>query len=268
MAYIVVDRVSFAYETVRGGRIEALREVSFTIEKGEFVSLLGPSGCGKTTLSKIIAGLLRPLEGRVIIDGRVVEGPSPEAVMVFQDHQLLPWRTVLGNVELGLEIKGVPREVRRKRALEYIRLVGLEGFEDKYPKELSGGMKQRVGIARALAVEPKIVLMDEPFAAVDAMTRTILQRELLRIWSATKKTILLVTHSIEEALLLSQRVIVMTRRPGRVKSVIDVDMPYPRDPFSSQFQRLRREIWGLIEEEILGGGRLEGEVQGGLPHKL
>lgn len=250
MPYLVLDNVSVVYKTVRRGGVAALKDVSFSIREGEFVSVLGPSGCGKTTLCKLVAGLVKPSHGRVLVNGRPVDGPSPERVMVFQEHLLLPWRTVLGNVELGLEIKGVPRSLRRRIARDYIKLVGLDGFEDKYPKELSGGMKQRVGIARALAVDPRIIIMDEPFASVDAITRTTLQQELLRIWSKTGKTILFVTHSIDEALVLSQRVVVLTKRPGRLKKVLEVDLPYPRDVFSAEFQRLKSVVWGLIREEL------------------
>ena len=206
----------------------ALYDISLTIRKNEFVSLLGPSGCGKTTLIRIIAGLLTADRGDVRVNAHVVNTPGRDRCMVFQQFGLLPWRTVVSNVEFGLEIEGVPREERRAQAEKYLELVGLKGFENYYPHQISGGMQQRVGIARALSKKPEILLMDEPFGAVDAQTREQLQEELLKIWAQTETTVVFVTHSIDEAVYLSDRVIVMQARPGRIKEEVKIDLPRPR----------------------------------------
>ena len=217
------------------------------------MSLVGPSGCGKSTFLNILLGLLKPDSGELSLNGKQINGPGQERAMVFQEFGLLPWRTVLANVELGLELKGVAASIRRERALELIKLVGLEGFQDHYPHELSGGMKQRVGLARALATEPEVLLMDEPFAALDAQTRDLMQAELLQIWERTKKTVLFVTHSIEEAAYLSDRVVVMTARPGRMKNVIKIDLPRPRDyemRLTPEFNEIKAKIWNTLKEEL------------------
>ncbi len=206
----------------------ALYNISLAIKKNEFVSLLGPSGCGKTTLIRIIAGLIPADKGEICVDGRTVTAPGQDRCMVFQQFGLLPWRTVVNNVEFGLEIDGMPRDERRTTAQKYLELVGLKGFEDYYPHQISGGMQQRVGIARALSKKPKILLMDEPFGAVDAQTREQLQEELLKIWAQTETTVVFVTHSIDEAIYLSDRVVVMQARPGRIKEEVAVDLPRPR----------------------------------------
>jgi NitT/TauT family transport system ATP-binding protein len=211
-----------------GDRIPVLDAISFHIPKNQFVCLLGGSGCGKTTLLKIVAGLIEPDAGRIEIEGRAVKGPGPDRSLVFQNYGLLPWRNVLGNVELGLEIRGVARAQRRQICRDYIARVGLTGFERHYPHQISGGMQQRVGLARALSKDPKILLMDEPFAAVDMQTREKLQDELLAIWWTMKTTVLFVTHSIEEAVYLGDRVIVMSSRPGRIGADIAIDLPRPR----------------------------------------
>ncbi len=228
----------------------AVKDLNFIVEDDEFVSLLGPSGCGKTTVLRLIAGLEKPTKGEIYENGKIITGPGPDRGMVFQEFALFPWRTVIKNVEFGLEIKGLPKNERRKKALEYIDLVNLEGFEDTHPSELSGGMKQRVGIARALANEPDVLLMDEPFGSLDAQTRNIIQRELLGIWEKTGKTVIFVTHSVDEALFLSDRVIVLTARPASVKKEFKIDLPRPRDRAGKDFAKIRHDILGEVEEEV------------------
>jgi len=223
-----LSKVFFEHNDPRKPGLVALYNVSLSVRKNEFVSLLGPSGCGKTTLIRIIAGLLRADRGEVLVNGTRVIEPGRDRCMVFQQFGLLPWRTVLSNVEFGLEIDGVARDERRAISEKYLELVGLKGFEDYYPHQISGGMQQRVGIARALSKKPDILLMDEPFGAVDAQTREQLQEELLKIWGQTDTTVVFVTHSIDEAVYLSDRVVVMQARPGRVKEEICVDLPRPR----------------------------------------
>jgi ABC-type nitrate/sulfonate/bicarbonate transport system ATPase subunit len=241
-----LSKVFFEQNNPSRPGLVALYNISLAIKKNEFVSLLGPSGCGKTTLIRIIAGLILAEKGEVRVDGRTVTAPGQDRCMVFQQFGLLPWRTVIHNVEFGLEIDGVPHEERRATALKYLELVGLKGFEDYYPHQISGGMQQRVGIARALSKKPEILLMDEPFGAVDAQTREQLQEELLKIWAQTETTVVFVTHSIDEAIYLSDRVVVMQARPGRIKEEVAVDLPRPRwegdvkaDP---RFARLRARL--------------------------
>jgi NitT/TauT family transport system ATP-binding protein len=223
-----LSKVFFEQNDPRKPGLVALFNISLSIRKNEFVSLLGPSGCGKTTLIRIIAGLLPADRGKVVVNGREVAAPGRERCMVFQQFGLLPWRTVLSNVEFGLEIEGKRKEERRRVAEKYLELVGLKGFESYYPHQISGGMQQRVGIARALSKKPDILLMDEPFGAVDAQTREQLQEELLKIWAQTDTTVVFVTHSIDEAVYLSDRVVVMQARPGRIKEEVAVDLPRPR----------------------------------------
>lgn len=229
----------------------ALSDISFTVAKGEFLVLVGPSGCGKSTLLDILAGLAHPTSGEVLIDGRKVTGPALDRGIVLQGYALFPWRTVRQNVEFGLEIKKVPKGERKVISDRFIRLVNLEGFEDRYPHELSGGMKQRVAIARALAYDPEVLLMDEPFAAVDAQTRETLQDELLRIWEETKKTIIFVTHSIEEAAFLGDRVAVLAANPGTLREIVKIDLPRPRHNndirSSAEFGWVRHKIWELLQ---------------------
>jgi len=230
----------------------ALHNISLVVEKNEFVSLLGPSGCGKTTLIRVIAGLIPADRGQILVNGRPVTAPGRDRCMVFQQFGLLPWRTVLSNVEFGLEIEGVAKAERDQIARKYLDLVGLVGFENYYPHQISGGMQQRVGIARALSKKPDILLMDEPFGAVDAQTREQLQEELLKIWDQTDTTVVFVTHSIDEAIYLSDRVVVMQARPGRIKEELAVELPRPRwegdvkaDPRFSQLRaRLRESLRG------------------------
>ena len=243
-----LSKVFFEENDSRKPELVALYNISLTIRKNEFVSLLGPSGCGKTTLIRIIAGLLPADCGEVLVNGQAVTVPGRDRCMVFQQFGLLPWRTVLSNVEFGLEIDGVPKDERSARAGQYLELVGLKGFERYYPHQISGGMQQRVGIARALSKKPDILLMDEPFGAVDAQTREQLQEELLKIWSRTDTTVVFVTHSIDEALYLSDRVVVMQARPGRIKEEVSVDLPRPRwegdvkaDPRFAQLRSQLRE---------------------------
>ena len=237
----------------RGQTFEALRDVSLQVETGEFISIVGASGCGKTTLLRIVDGLRPPTRGEVWVDGRPVDRPGPDRGFVFQQDGLFPWRTVLDNVIFGLEVQGKSKGDARKRADTLIRLVGLNGFEQHFPHELSGGMRQRANLARALTIDPDVLLMDEPFASLDAQTREIMQSELLRIWRSNRKTVLFVTHQIDEAVYLADRVVVMTSRPGQVKAVVDVDIPRPRDlsvKRTPRFLELVDEIWKMIEEEV------------------
>jgi NitT/TauT family transport system ATP-binding protein len=250
-ALIVVEGVSKRYVT-RSGAVDALRDVSLDVEQGAFCTIIGPSGCGKSTLLGMIGGLAAPDEGRVLVDGAPVHGPDPRRVAtVFQDPGLFPWRTALENVEFGLELQGTPRAARRRIASELLGPLGLRPFAAKYPRELSGGMRQRVAIARALALDTKIVLMDEPFGALDEQTRVLMGEWLLEIWRRTRKTVIFVTHSLQEAVALSTRVAVMTARPGRIKMVLDLPMDYPRAIESPDIVALRAKLWGEIREESM-----------------
>ena len=228
----------------------AIEEFSLSIEEGLFVAIVGPSGCGKSTLLDIVSGLAKSASGEIYIDGRQVTGPALDRGFIMQGYALFPWRTVRRNVEYGLEVKHIPRRDRAEISRKYISLVGLEGFEDRFPNELSGGMRQRVAIARALATEPKVLLMDEPFAAVDAQTREVLQDELLRIWEKTGKTIIFITHSIEEAVLLADRVVIMSKNPGRIKQVVDIELPRPRYAAdmrtSADYSSFVRKVWEIL----------------------
>jgi NitT/TauT family transport system ATP-binding protein len=235
---------------VEGGEIVALTTITTSIDEGELVCLLGPSGCGKSTLLKIVAGLIPPTSGTITIAGRTVSGPGPDRAVVFQDYALFPWMTVADNVEFGLAARGMAPEQRHAVSSDLLRAVGLHDFAAKYPHHLSGGMKQRVSIARALAVDPVLLLMDEPFGALDAQTRFVMQQELLRIWRAYRKTVLFVTHSIDEALYLGDRVLVMTARPGAIKADLRVRQPRPRDISSAEFAALRRQTLELLSDEI------------------
>ena len=247
---VEIQALSKRYE-VDDGEIVALSSTSLTIEEGEFVCLLGPSGCGKSTLLKIVAGLIEPTGGSIRINGRQVTGPGPDRAVVFQDYALFPWMTVADNVEFGLAARGVDTARRQAVSAELLKAVGLADFATKYPHHLSGGMKQRVSIARALAVEPVLLLMDEPFGALDAQTRYVMQQELLRIWSAYRKTVLFVTHSIDEALYLGDRVVIMTARPGRIKEDVRITQDRPRDISGIEFGKLRKQAMDLLSEEIV-----------------
>jgi NitT/TauT family transport system ATP-binding protein len=239
--------------TRRDRPVEALHDVSVQVGAGEFVSIVGASGCGKTTLLRIVDGLVPPTRGRIRVNGQPVSGPGPDRGFVFQQDALFPWRTVLDNVVFGLEVQGRHKHELRERANRFLQLVGLAGFEHLFPHELSGGMRQRANLARALTIDPDVLLMDEPFASLDAQTREIMQSELLRIWRSNKKTVLFVTHQIDEAVYLSDRVVVMTSRPGRVKAILEVGIPRPRDlsvKRTPHFLELVDEIWKMIEEEV------------------
>ena len=235
--------ITFAQDQTR---MAALEDVSLGIEKGEFICLLGPSGCGKSTLLNAMAGFLTPTEGSVKIDGKEVQSPSISYVTIFQNYGLLPWRTVEKNVTLGLETKKLPKEEQKKIAEKYIKLVGLEGAQKKKPRQLSGGMQQRVAIARALAVDPEILFMDEPFGALDAITRMKLQDDILKICHTTGKTIVFVTHDIEEAIYLADRVVIMDANPGRIKAIVKISLGKERDRTSEDFLRIRDKIFELF----------------------
>ena len=251
---VKLEARNISMQFVRRQRVvEALRDVTVQVETSHFVSIVGASGCGKTTLLRIVDGLIAPTGGEILIDGRPVVGPGRDRAFVFQQDGLFPWRTVVDNVIFGLEVQHVKKREAVERANEFIQLVGLDGFEHHFPHELSGGMRQRANLARALTLDPDVLLMDEPFAALDAQTREIMQAELLRIWRSNRKTVLFITHQIDEAVYLSDRVIVMTTRPGRVKSIVEVDLPRPRElsiKRTPRFLALVDEIWKMIEEEV------------------
>jgi len=247
-AHIVIDHVSKVFDG-DGRRMVALQDITLEIPHGQFVCLLGPSGCGKSTLLNAVAGFAPPTTGRVLADGVPVAGPGPERGMVFQEYALFPWMTVEQNVGFGLEIKGMARAQIAARVGGLLKLLSLEDFAKRYPKDLSGGMRQRVAIARVLALDSPILLMDEPFGALDALTRRNLQDELLRLWAELKKTVIFVTHSIEEAIYLADRIVVMTYRPGTIKRDILVDLPRLRDPAAPEFNALKRELGLMVMEE-------------------
>jgi NitT/TauT family transport system ATP-binding protein len=242
-------------------RLIALRNITLSVKQGEFLVLVGPSGCGKTTFINAIAGLIQPWEGSIEVNGRPVSGPGPDRAMVFQDYALMPWRTVESNVRMPFELQdlGLTQQEMDERVRRYIELVDLKGFEKSYPYELSGGMKQRVGIARALVGEPDILLADEPFAAIDAMTREAMQSELERFVAKTGQTVVFITHSIDEAVTLADRVAVVSYRPGQIKEIVDVDLPRPRFDYDvkrlSEYSALRDHIWRLVKDEALQTAR-------------
>jgi NitT/TauT family transport system ATP-binding protein len=250
---IVIDRVSHRYRPPRGREVLALEGVSLEVRPREFIALLGPSGCGKSTLLYLIGGFLPTRDGVIRVENKVVAGPGPERGIVFQHFALFPWKTVRGNVLYGLEKLGLAREERAARAQKFIDMVGLHGFEESYPSQLSGGMKQRTAIARTLALDPQILLMDEPFGALDAQTRHLMQSELLGIWQRSPKTVIFVTHDVQEAVYLAQRVVVMSARPGRVMKIVDAnfDRGDPGLVKSRPFQDKVDEIWGLVRDEAL-----------------
>jgi ABC-type nitrate/sulfonate/bicarbonate transport system ATPase subunit len=234
----------------RQAEVVALSSFDLDIGEDEFLTILGPSGCGKSTLLNIIAGFEQATDGEVRLDGQIIRNPGPDRGVVFQEYALFPWLNVAQNIEFGLRERGVPKAQRKDRVTRQISTVGLDGFEDRFPQELSGGMRQRVALARVLVNDPKILLMDEPFAALDAQTRTIMQTELLRVWSAERRTALFVTHNIEEAVLLGDRLVVMTARPGRIKEIVNVKLPRPRDVTSAEFNEIRRYVASLLEGEV------------------
>jgi NitT/TauT family transport system ATP-binding protein len=249
MALLEIEKVSKIFQ-VEGKEMEALHDINLSIKENEFICFIGPSGCGKTTLLRIIAGLDEPTSGAVYLKGEAITGPGPERGMVFQEYSLFPWRTVLDNIAFGPQLKGVSKEERYEKARLYLRMVGLERFEESYPHELSGGMKQRVAIARALVNDPLALLMDEPFGALDAQTRNVMQSELLRIWNEERKTIVFVTHSVDEAIYLGDRIMIMSTRPGRIKDIIDLDLPRPRNRTSPEVNRIRDRVLCDLRSEI------------------
>ncbi|MDR2031020.1 MAG: ABC transporter ATP-binding protein [Azoarcus sp.] len=242
----------------------AVNNISLDVETGEFMVIVGPSGCGKSTLLDLLAGLTRPTTGQILLDDQPIDGPSLNRGVIFQQYALFPWLTAQGNIEFGLEAKGVPVAERRETARHFLDLVGLSGFEKHHPHELSGGMKQRVAIARSLAYDPDVLLMDEPFAALDAQTRETLQCELLRIWKSSGKTIVFITHGIDEAVYLGQRVAVMSSRPGRIKQVVDIPGSFRNDEdvrSSTEFGHLRHQVWTLLREEVIKAQALEKDLK-------
>lgn len=254
MSYVDFQGVQVVFDVPRTGqKLVAVEDFNLKCERGEFITVVGPSGCGKSTMLMILAGLEQATKGRVLIDGKQVKGPGNDRAVVFQEFALLPWRTVLDNVAFGMEFRRIPRNERYDIARRYIEMVGLAGFENHYPNQLSGGMRQRVGIARALAVNPDILLMDEPFGALDAQTREVMGGELLKIWDKEKKTVIFITHDIDEAIYLADRICVMTARPGRVKEIVEVDFGRPRDMEirnSVRFIEYRKHIWSLLQDEV------------------
>jgi NitT/TauT family transport system ATP-binding protein len=235
------------------GDLQALQDITVGVERGEFIAVVGPSGCGKTTFLRIVAGLEPATSGTILLDGKPLAGPGHNRGFVFQNDSLLPWRTVLANALIGPEVAGRVGAAERQRTLDLLKLVGLGGFESYYPRQLSGGMRQRVNLARALAIDPEVLLMDEPFASLDAQTREIMQTELLRIWEEGRKTVLFVTHQIDEAVFLADRVLVFARRPGRLQESVAIDLPRPRTlamKRTPEFVRLVDHIWRLIEDDV------------------
>jgi NitT/TauT family transport system ATP-binding protein len=245
-----IKNLNKTYHTEEGDEVVALSDINLYVADKEFVCFIGPSGCGKTTLLRITAGLEKPDSGTLTVNNEPITGPGPDRGMVFQEYSLFPWRTVLKNVTFSLELKKIPKSEREKIAREFLELVGLSKFADSYPHELSGGMKQRVAIARALVNDPDVLLMDEPFGAVDAQTRNRLQHELLNIWEKKKKTVLFITHSVDEAVFLADKVIVFTARPGRIKEVISVDLPRPRERTSFEANAVREHLLATLGAEI------------------
>jgi NitT/TauT family transport system ATP-binding protein len=245
--------VSVEYDLSREkSTLIALEDFNLEVREGEFLAIVGPSGCGKSTFLNVVAGLVEPAAGEVKVYGKPVTGPEPDRAVVFQDYALMPWRTVEKNVRFGLEMQGRVDSTTKDKVAHYIKMVGLSGFENSYPRELSGGMRQRVGLARALVTEPRLLLMDEPFAAVDAMTREIMQEELTKIVADTGQPIIFITHGVDEAVTLADRIAVVTNRPGRIKEIIEVDLPRPRSRASRslpEFQALRDRVWNLLSSE-------------------
>jgi NitT/TauT family transport system ATP-binding protein len=256
MSQIVIEGVRHLYRPPRGRPVLALEDVSLEVKAREFVALLGPSGCGKSTLLYLLGGFLPTEAGRILVDGKPVAGPGPDRGIVFQHFALFPWKTVRANILYGLERQGMPRAEREKRTQDFIDLVGLTGFEDSYPSQLSGGMKQRTAIARTLAFDPQILLMDEPFGALDAQTRHLMQSELLSIWERTPKTVIFVTHDVQEAVYLADRVFVMSARPGRIKAIVDTKFDKHANVFRTPaFIEKVDEIWNLVRDEAIKAER-------------
>jgi ABC-type nitrate/sulfonate/bicarbonate transport system ATPase subunit len=252
VAQVDIRNISKLHFSIKGEPLLALLDVNFEVQKNEFFSIVGPSGCGKTTLLNLVAGFEQPTRGEIRVEGNVITTPGWERAVVFQEYALFPWYNVADNVRYGLKRKRVPEAEQRRLVDHYIGLVGLQGFEARYPRELSGGMRQRVSIARALAVNPSILLMDEPFASLDIQTREYMQDELLKIWEREPKTVMFVTHSIDEAIKLSDRIAIMAPRPGRVAEMKTVDLPRPRDPTEPKMVRLAAEVKRWLRQQAFG----------------
>jgi len=248
MGKLAIRDLNQSFPRDDGSRLVVLEKINLEVQDKEFVCILGSSGCGKTTLLRMIAGLDAAESGAILLDGQEMKGTSPKVGMVFQEYSLFPWRTVIDNIAFGLEMHGMKRDERYRIAEQYLKLVNLAQFRDSYPSELSGGMRQRVAVARALALDPVLLLMDEPFGALDAQTRNMLQTELLEIWQKTKNTVVFITHSVDEAVFLSDRIVVLTPRPGRVCRIFPVHLPRPRDRTSPEFAQVRREVLDLISQ--------------------
>lgn len=260
-SFIAFREVYKSFRDARRGRVvHAIDNISFEIERGEFVTVIGPSGCGKTTLLNMLAGFERPSDGQVLLEGRQIDSPGADRGVVFQEYALFPWLTLRQNVQYGPRERRLPEALVREMTERTLNMVRLTGAEDRYPHELSGGMRQRAALARVLINDPKILLMDEPFAALDAQTRARLQQEVARLWSETRKTVFFVTHSVEEAVLLADRVIAMTTLPGRVKADVRIDLPRPRDPTSPAFNDYRRTLENLLMQEIAPEAVTAGQV--------
>jgi ABC-type nitrate/sulfonate/bicarbonate transport system ATPase subunit len=255
---ISISELTVTFHPATSEPVEALRPTSLEFEPGEFIALVGPSGCGKSTLLNVLAGFIKPSAGRALVGGEMITKPDIDHGMVFQDYALFPWLNVIDNVAFGLERQGMGVADRHAKALDYLDMVGLKDFAEKRVTELSGGMKQRVAIARVFATDPSIILMDEPFGALDALTRRFLQHQLLEIWQRNRKTVVFVTHSVQEAVYLASRVIVMTARPGRVKLDQKIDLPHPRDFSGDEFRRLEKLIYDQLDEELAKSFKLEG----------
>jgi NitT/TauT family transport system ATP-binding protein len=261
---IVIERVNHTYRPPRGRAVLALSDVSLEVRPREFMAILGPSGCGKSTLLYLVGGFM-PIEGgRITVEGKPVTAPGPDRGIVFQHFALFPWKTVKANVLYGIERQGLPRAEREQRAQDFINLVGLRGFEDSYPSQLSGGMKQRTAIARTLAFDPNILLMDEPFGALDAQTRLLMQTELLKIWQRTPKTVIFITHDVQEAVYLAERVAVMSARPGKIKAIVETKFPN-RDPGlvrTKEFVEKVDELWNLVRDEAIKAQEIAAGAKG------
>jgi NitT/TauT family transport system ATP-binding protein len=252
-AILAADKVTKTFSVKRGNAVTAIKDLSLDVEEGEFVCLLGASGCGKSTMINMFAGFLQPTTGQVLLRGKPIAGIEPRCGMVFQSYALFPWKTVRGNVEFALKMKGVAQAERRRLSEQFIHMVKLSGFEDAYPTELSGGMQQRVTLARILVANPEVLLMDEPFAALDAMTRQVMQQELLVIQEQNLKTVVFITHNIDEALVLADRIVVLSARPGRVKAIVKNDLPRPRHvdvQLTPQYADYKAKLWKYVEEEV------------------
>jgi NitT/TauT family transport system ATP-binding protein len=248
MGELVIQNLTRTFPRENGTTLTAIENLSLTVHDKEFVCVLGPSGCGKTTLLRMIAGLDSASSGEILLDGEQISGPTPKVGIVFQEYSLFPWRSVIDNIAFGLEMRGIARTERNRVAEQYLDLVGLTQFRESYPSELSGGMRQRVAVARALALEPVVLLMDEPFGALDAQTRNMLQHELLGIWEKTRKTIIFITHSVDEAVFLADRIVALTPRPGTICEIIPIDQVRPRDRTSMEFAKVRRYVLDMINQ--------------------